>query len=536
MLSCHGGRMETKFELRLNTQYDSSTLLSAFANGLAFEFLLDRVREELRSADIEKGDLFDGIGVIASNSADVSFGSVQEWINNKATAQNDLLAVVAVIDSRLAEMGKSMAGEFAQGIMSDMTEFLLKVNSITFGEDSVTIGSADISREYVDNVISQLSLVSENEFLIGLSSMKLNPIPLETKSYANTFIEDKLKKLNKLCDNLSNSLDNSFDKLQDTVVSVNKELYAISNDSITDGEKADNARKALRALNPYRRTIDKAEDTLIDAVEYSRQLTIHENKLKQADAEKLANTQAKIDESMTTSGKAQAERDMVSMRFMNDQYLAGINEAQLRLKKMKERVEEYRKKIDNVELAFKSAIPTESEMKKYSSIKHRLQDLENRLEIAGSQMQKDSASKEVLSLAKAGLSTLVEIFTEGKDLFMRNNLMSGIFASVSSLYNLGENEDKVLEKSQKKFISEKLEDYASRNASLNKDLTTFRKIGDEVIRDVAIVLGKKVSNDTLYEMAEIQELAINQSNQLLEMMRTNHSKQLEILDGILSVD
>lgn len=537
MLSCHGGEMETKIRLRLNTQYDQSTVLSAFASGLSFEFLLEEVRETLRgSLSIEKADIFEGLQVIAANSADVGFTNVQEWLTNKAEAQSDLLAVVALIDARLAEINETIAGEFAEKVMSKLTKFLLAVNSLEITNEYVDVKDTGISMDFVENVATQLSLVSENEFLVGLSAIRLNPIPLETKSYTNVFIEDKITKLNALCDKLTKKLDNDFDSLEDTVGDLNEKLYAISNEPITDGEKVDLARKALRAMNSHRQLVDKVEDSLIEATEYARQLTIHEGKLKAADNDKLVNTKAKIEEAQTTDAKVQAERDIVSMKFMNDQYLAGITSSNARVQALKERTSEYRKTLDSLEVAFKSGIPTESEMKKYSSIKHRLQDLLNRLEIAGGQVQKTKSLKEILSVAKAGLDTLVEIFTEGKELFMRNNLMTGVFASVSCLYNLGESENKEIEKSQKKFISESLEDYGSRNAGLVKDLTTFRRVGDEAIRDIAIVLGKPLSEETLYEMVEIEELAIQQANQMYEMMDKNNRKQIDLLTNILSVE
>ena len=529
--------METKFRLRLNTQYDESTILSAFATGLSFEFLLEEIRETLRnSQSIEKTDIFEGVQVIAANAAEVGFTNIQDWITNKAEAQSDLLAVAALLDARLAAAGDIVSGEYAEKIMSKMTNFLLSVNSMEFSNEYVDVKETGVNTNFVENVVMQLSLVSENEFLVGLSSLRLNPIPLETKAYANVFIEDKLNKLNALCDKLTKKLDSDFDSLEDTVSDFNDKLYKITNEPITDGEKVDLARKALRVMNPHRQLVDKVEDSLIEATEYARQLTIHEGKIKAADNDKLVTSTAKIEEAQTKDAKVQAERDMVSMRFMNEQYLVAITNSNARVSMLKERVSEYRKTLDSLEVAFKSGIPTEAEMKKYSSLKHRFQDLLNRLEISGGQIEKNKSIKEVLSVAKAGLDTLVEIFTEGKDLFMRNNLMTGVFASITCLYNLGESEDKELEKYQKRFINDRLEDYADRNASLVKDLTTFRRVGDEAIRDIAIVLGKTLSEETLYEMIEIEELAIQQANQMFEMMNKNHQKQLDLLTSILSID
>lgn len=530
--------METKYRLRLNTQYDDSTVYSALLKGFIYEYTYDLVRDALAELSLyEKNDILNGLQVIKNNSQDVAFISLQEWINNKAAAQTDVLTLAAVIDARLVQENKGVAGEFTENIGKKIEDYINLLSGISLQGEVLDIGDTGINADYINTVITQIALVSENEFLVGLSALSLNPVPLETKAYKNTFIEEKIKKLNTICDKLSQKLSDDYDSLQDMVANINDELYKIANEPVTDGEKVDMARKAIKAINPHRQLVDKVEDKLVEATEYARQLTIHEGKLKSADSAKMSSTESNIKASASKDAKVQAERDYFSMKFMNDQYLNGIAGGNARVQAIKNGIEEYRKILESLETAFKSAIPTEAEMKKYSSVKHRLQDLQNRLEISANQLPKKTKDiKDLIDAAKAGLDVLTEVYTEGKDLFMRNNLMTAVFATVTCLYNLTENDDRDIEKAQKKFVSERLEDYSIRNSALLKDLTTFRRVGDEAIRDIAIVLGKPLSAEMLYEMLEVQELAINQSNQMFDMLDKNHQKQLDLLTSILSME
>lgn len=530
--------METKYRLRLNTQYDDSTVYSALLKGFIYEYTYDLVRDALAELSLfEKNDILNGLQVIKNNSQNVAFVSLQEWIKNKDTAQTDVLTLAAVIDARLAQENKGVLGEFTENIGKKIEEYINNLSGISLQGEVLDIGDTGINADYINTVITQIALVSENEFLVGLSALSLNPVPLETKAYKNTFIEEKIKKLNTICDKLSQKLSDDYDSLQDMVANLNDELYKIANEPVTDGEKVDMARKAIKAINPHRQLVDKVEDKLVEATEYARQLTIHEGKLKSADSAKMSSTESNINASASKDAKVQAERDYFSMKFMNDQYLNGIAGGNARVQAIKNGIEEYRKILESLETAFKSAIPTEAEMKKYSSVKHRLQDLQNRLEISANQLPKKTKDiKDLIDAAKAGLDVLTEVYTEGKDLFMRNNLMTAVFATVTCLYNLTENDDRDIEKAQKKFVSERLEDYSIRNSALLKDLTTFRRVGDEAIRDIAIVLGKPLSAEMLYEMLEVQELAINQSNQMFDMLDKNHQKQLDLLTSILSME
>lgn len=505
--------------MRLSVKYDDETIVSALIGGLCFDYVLDEIRTNIAEAkNIQKSDIYETLQTIASDGARVDFISLQDWTDNKTFVRDELLALATIIDMRIVSVDG--ASNFTESLMDSMDEFVKGISSLKVVDGDIDTKDSSLQAELLSKVVEQMTLVSENEFLVELATKDLDFTPLQTKPFVNGFIEKKISKLNTICTKLSEKLNSDYSSLQDMVVNTNDKFYAISNEAITDTEKAEKASKAIRVINSHRALIDKVEDGLVEATEYARQLTLHKDKLR--------NTE--VSEDMSA-------RDAMAMGVVNEQYLIQIDEARDRLSQLKLDLEKRRKMLDGIELAFKSAIPAENDMKKYTSIKHKLQDLQNRLDIASSQVVLDARSKDLLTVNKSGLDALIQIYTDGKDVFMRNTLMSGIFASVNALYSLGENEDKVLEKSQKKFISKQLLEYSIKNSTLTKDLQTFRKIGEDIVRDVAIILGKPISLANLKEMAEVIELAVNQSSQMFDMIDKNHKDQVnQISTGVLLTD
>lgn len=529
MQTCYGGRMEKKIRLTLSMDYDNEVLAHSIVSGLIFGYLLDELRDRLAEIDgISKSDIYEALQNIASDGARVDYTSLNAWTENKDFAKDQLLTLVVIIDQRFAGNGGN-AGEVVAGVVQDLSNFTDKIAKMEFANGFVSTKESGVNEEIILDVLDELRLVSENEFLVSLMGRDLSFEPLQTKPYTNAFIEKKLKKLDSICTKLSSKIDNDYSSLEDMVVNIEKRLYGVATSISTDGEKIEMTNKILKGINVHKQFIDKVEDGLVEATELSRQLTIHENKLKEDDSKKLERnvSSQKNDEGLS--------KDLLASRILNSEYRNQIEKSKMKLDTLKLKLEKHRKVVDGVDLALNSAIPSETELKKYTSIKHRLQDLQNRLEMAGSQVVLDGESKEALKVNKSGLEALIQIYIDGKDVFMRNTLLSGIFSSANALYSLGENDDKVIEKSNKKFIGAKLLEYSIKNSNLQKDFRTFRKVGDEVIRDVAIVLGKPITLGSLKEMAEIQELAINQSSQMLEMIEKNHKSEVEILTSILKI-
>lgn len=521
--------MDKKFRLTLSMDYDNEVLAHSVVSGLIFGYFLDELRDKLAEIDgISKSDIYEALQNIASDGARVDYTSLKDWTENKDFAKDQLLALTVILDQRFAEANGN-AGEVVAEVSKDLSNFTDKIAKMEFANGFVSTKESGVNEEIISDVLDELRLVSENEFLVSLMGRDLSFEPLQTKSYTNAFIEKKLKKLDSICSKLSSKIDNDYASLEDMVLDIEKRLYKVATNVSTDGEKAEMTNKILKGINVHKQLIDKVEDGLVEATELSRQLTIHEGKLKEADVKKLEENR------IASASSEEANKDLLALRVLNSQYRNQIEKTKMKLDTLKLKLEKHRKVVDGVDLALKSAIPSEAELKKYTSIKHRLQDLQNRLEIAGSQVVLNSESKEVLTANKSGLEALIQIYIDGKDVFMRNALLSGIFSSANALYSLGENDDKVIEKSNKKFIGTKLLEYSIKNSNLQKDFRTFRKVGDEVIRDVAIVFGKPITLGSLKEMAEIQELAINQSSQMLEMIEKNHKSEVEILTSILKI-
>lgn len=521
--------MDKKIRLTLSMAYDNETIANAMVSGLIYEHLLFAVREMVADAEnVSKSDIYEALQNIASEGARVDYASLEEWTRGKDGARDELLALAVILDSRVRDAGGE-ASLITKQLSTELDRFAERLRQVEFKDGFAYLKDSGISSEMIETTLEQMSMVSENEFAIGLMDEDLNYEPFDTKSYTNSFIEKKLKKLDSIISRLSSKIDKDYTSLEDTVLDMEKRLYNVATSVATDTEKTDITCKILKRVNAHKQLVDKVENGLVEATEYSRQLTLHEGQLVDNDKKGL---NVGISSGMPDDIEV---KKLIASRVVSGGYRTRIENEKLKLDNLKLKLEKHRKVVEGVELAFRSSIPTEAELKKYSSIKHRLQDLQNRLDIASSQVVLDADGKELVGVNKSGLDSLAQIYADGKDVFMRNTLMSGIFSSVNALYSLGENSDKVIERSNKKFIGAKLLDYSIKNASLQKDLRTFRRIGDEVIRDIAIILGKPITLSNLKEMAEIQELAVHQSSQMLEMIEKNHKNEIELLTSILNI-
>ena len=79
--------------------------------------------------------------------------------------------------------------------------------------------------------------------------------------------------------------------------------------------------------------------------------------------------------------------------------------------------------IDKLTTTLKTAIPSESEMKRFSNIAYKFQELGVKLEMTKVQMVEKN--KEILTginTATAGFSLLVKEIMTGKELFLKNSL------------------------------------------------------------------------------------------------------------------
>ena len=118
---------------------------------------------------------------------------------------------------------------------------------------------------------------------------------------------------------------------------------------------------------------------------------------------------------------------------------------------------------------------------------------------------------------------------------MRNTLLSGVFNSVNFMYDIVDDKNKSVELSQIKFVTSRLADYTDLNMSFSKDLQTYRHVSNNVIRDIAILMGKPFNFYGMLEIIETIDLAIKQIESLKEDLDKNHRKQSQMLSDILNV-
>ena len=223
--------------------------------------------------------------------------------------------------------------------------------------------------------------------------------------------------------------------------------------------------------------------------------------------------------------------------FVNNEYLEKIEATIELVNKVAADISERYNMLDRIDASLRSAIPGESEMKRYSALTFKYEDLYVRLALAKSQIKdKDKDFETALKGAMLGLKALSHQAKEGKELFMRNSLLSMVFNCVNGIYDLVDTKNKSLELKQIKFVTSRLVKYSLLNSNFVADLRTFRHVCNNVVRDVAIMMGKPFNLRTMVEICETIELAINQIEELLRTINENHVEQSDILSDILNVN
>ena len=221
---------------------------------------------------------------------------------------------------------------------------------------------------------------------------------------------------------------------------------------------------------------------------------------------------------------------------MTGEYVESIENSIKRINEIEEEITRRYKILDKVENALKSAIATESELKRYSGISFKFEDLYVRLELARSQIKKqDKDFTQALNTAITGLGVLINLGLEGKDVFMRNNLLTAVFGCVNGVYDIVENENRSVELSQISFVTSRLIQYSKSSSIFTKDMQTFRRVCNNTIRDIAMMMGKPFSLKTMLEIVDVIDLAITQVQDVLESINKNHEEQTRQLGDIFNI-
>jgi len=230
------------------------------------------------------------------------------------------------------------------------------------------------------------------------------------------------------------------------------------------------------------------------------------------------------------------EHELDSSIYLTDTYINQIDSIGESLDQLKEKIAEHFNVLDRLENALKSAIPTEEEMKKYSAVSFKLQELIVRLENAKSQVSKeDSEVKTLIDTAVAGLTTMIAYAIDIKELFMRNSLMSASFKAVNSLYDFTNGLDKYTELTQIKDMTVNLSKYSEVYTEFSSKLVEFRELGNNTIRDLSITMGKAINGVNLLEIIGIIDERIQLVQAINNTLIENNEKQYEILNEIMNI-
>lgn len=529
--------MGKKIKLGLCANYQLNELNYAITSSLLCDYIIEQLGDVIKRLNKEDLDLFyvyeDYKKAIVKGN-EITFASLNDWTNNRVETYQDCLNIVVDLDNIASQANKIQAGEVIEQVRKDSNKYAIYLSVIDVSLDEIDLKDVEIKAEHIDNLLKQLRLVDEGQFLSDLGLMKFEMLPLDVMNVRNKFVEQKLKRINSIAKSVGNTLEREFDRLHQDVISSYKKFRNIAYASLSDGEKYDEAMKACRVVESHREVLDKLENKLTTANEIKRQLTIHKDKLKQNEEDRIDEFNAILEEKPYEVDSVTRERG--ALEFVTDEYIENINSSIAKINQIEEDITIRYKMIDKIENALNSAIATESELKRYSSISFKFEDLYVRLELAKSQIKKqDKDFASALNTAILGLGVLINLGLEGKDVFMRNNLLSAVFGCVNGIYDIVENDNRSVELSQISFVTARLVQYSKSNNIFTKDLQTFRRVCNNAIRDIAMMMGKPFNLQTMLQIVDAIELTINQVQELLNTLNANHEEQTRQLGDIFNI-
>ena len=181
-------------------------------------------------------------------------------------------------------------------------------------------------------------------------------------------------------------------------------------------------------------------------------------------------------------------------------------------------------------------IETDEDMSKYTSLGFKFQDLRNRLEISKSQVLKDDKiMMELLDTAVTGLGVLIKFAVSSKDVYMRNSMLHSILNCVTEMHEIVDGANKDMESSQIAFLNTRLGEYSNANTALDNDMTTFRHVAKNAIRDISIMMSKTLKISSVREIVDYLDITLKQLEQLLNNINKKHEEQAQILQDILKI-
>lgn len=532
-----GGKMGNRIELNLCANYNNEEFKNAVVEGFLCYYTIEKLRLTIKRFQKDELDMFyifEDYKEVIEDSENVTFAHISEWGEHKHNSYVALTKIVERLDTLASDAGIIEKGDIIREFDTDCVNYALSLQMCDIDRTHIDLADVVVKPEDLESCLAEIITVDEGQFLSDISTMKIEMMPLDTRKHRNSFIEKKIKRLNSLAKMAESTLENDFVKLNKELMSAYSKLYKIIHGLLTDSEKVDETRKVYRLVGPHRKVLDRLENKLAEANELKRQLTLHKNKIGAS----LQSRQEEINNILQESPfeKESLEHDVDAQVFVTEDYYNKIKYSIEWVNRVEEEITRRYNILDKVEIALKGAVPSENEMKRYSALSFKFQDLYTRLELAKSQVNKDDkAFQEALQAAIYGLGVLLILTVEGKDIFMRNTLSMGVFNCVNFMFDIVDNKNKSVELSQIKFVTTRLEEYTSLNMSFSKDLQTYRHVCNNVIRDVAILMGKPFNYDGMMEINEVIDLAIKQIESLKDDLDKNHREQSQLIGDILNV-
>lgn len=526
--------MESKFKLRLDRSIDINTIGSATVLCLSSEYLIDLIKDVFKKhndvADIDK--FLDEFTGYMEGLYDVSFTSFNAWIVNKTSVFMSILNVVSKLDEHLTSKGVISKGELSNSLQTDFNEFVMSLGSIIVDWETLDLNGATIKQDYIDSTIEQLSLMNESYVLCSLVSNELEMTPIDTKTYQNSIIENKLKSLNKVTSSAKKTFDGDYDKLLDLIMSMYGKFYKISNEKITDGEKVEKARNLVKDLNLHKKVLDKLENKLTKGNELKRQLTLSKTKLQSNMRDEVARLDAQINEDNENADIYQSKKD--SIKLITEEYTKAIESEIKNINELEEEIAKRYKMLDLLNSSLKSSIPTEGEMKKLSAIPFKFQELSNKLENAKSTIA-DKNIKELISTMITGLKSLVAAGEDLKELYMRNSLVSANFKTIDVILDFAESDNKGEQLKQFLALNSHLDKYSKVSLGISEDFFKCRTLANNTIRNIALTMCKNYTKTSLKEISKQIETCYQGMDEYLDRISDNNKHQINIVKEILSL-
>ncbi len=533
VFSCFGGKMDTKYKLNLSKSYSINSLASAVVTSLTAEYLIDIIRDELKkySAKQDLTNFMDRFAELIDESYDVSFSNMEYWLDKKSSTNSDMLKLVVDLDKTLTDKKVISERDIVNEIQDKFNHFVVSLADLIINEDFIDCSRVDLKKEYINSTLEQLRLLDEGVVLSSLMEMQLEFTPLDTKQDKNKFIEKKLSTINRIARNVETTFDTNYGKLLEQITGMYDKFYGICYSDLTDGEKAEKARKVIKEINPYRLVLDDLENKLSKANELKRQLAIHKKHL-------LENLETKNSEYQNSNADDEAKElikaSLDSASAVSDSYLSQIEYSVDRINDIEKRITEHYKVLDMLENALKTAVPSEEELKRYSAVIFKVQELLVKLEQNKTQMTKDEKKlKYTNKTAKTGLQAILTYAKEIKDIFMRNSMVVAIFRAVDALEDFATDQNKAIRLKNMQNLTTKISKFNDLQKDFNNDLVTYRRISNDLIRDISITLGKGVNEDSMLSVVDLINTNLTQLQKLSESLQDNNSKQIEVLSSIL---